>query len=139
MMKKILLLFVMMVIIPSLIFGEVEQRLEEDSHVFYQNGKRMFSIKVTQENFFEPVADSRIPDGILKRYGGDGSLTECSYKNGKANGLSKSYYKDGKVCGTCYYKNGLGNGVSTVYNEDGSIQCSAIYKNGKLISMKSYK
>ena len=57
---------------------------------------------------------------------------EAPYKNGKLDGVFKSYFENGKLWQTIGYKNGIEEGVSTVYFENGSKKSKEIYHGGIL-------
>jgi antitoxin component YwqK of YwqJK toxin-antitoxin module len=58
------------------------------------------------------------------------------FKNGKNEGLYKSYWEDGSLFAKGNYKNGKEEGVWIYYSEDGSVwkERSGTYKNGKKVS-----
>lgn len=55
------------------------------------------------------------------------------------DGMSKFYYKSGKLAKEYYYKKDVFEGIQTDYNEDGYLELKTTYKNGQLDGlMKSY-
>lgn len=72
-------------------------------------------------------------------------------KNGKKDGIYKSYYKNGNLKEEIDYKNGVKNGVSREYYESGELEqefnfinglcsgpCKMFYKNGQLNFQSNY-
>jgi antitoxin component YwqK of YwqJK toxin-antitoxin module len=65
-------------------------------------------------------------------------MTEQNLKNGKQEGISKKYYKNGKIQAELNFKNGKQEGISKEYRENGRIRFIDTYKAGKMINRKSY-
>jgi antitoxin component YwqK of YwqJK toxin-antitoxin module len=71
------------------------------------------------------------PEGLSKTYFENGRLNEvCPYKDGKKNGLLRRYREYGILIGEYHYKNGMLDGLSTEYDENEQLQWKAFYKNG---------
>ncbi len=56
---------------------------------------------------------------------------EGPYKNGKRNGLWKTYYKTGELWSKIYFKNGLSDSVTTAYYTNGKIRYQGFYTKGQ--------
>jgi antitoxin component YwqK of YwqJK toxin-antitoxin module len=77
-----------------------------------------------------PYKNGRI-DGMLKTYHKNGKAeSETVYKNGKENGMQREYYKDGALKSERVYKNGKGNGPKKKYNEEGMLTSEIYWKGG---------
>lgn len=69
---------------------------------------------------------------------GMGILSEENYKNGQLNGVSKTYYKTGKITEEMNYKNGLLDGNLKRYADNGVLIDDVIYVDGKLNGLAKY-
>ena len=74
-----------------------------------------------------------IPDGLVKVGDEDGvvRLVE-TYKDGKRNGLTTSYFKNGKISSECNYSDGKLNGKLLAYSRDGKIASEVSFIKGVL-------
>lgn len=72
-------------------------------------------------------------EGLRKTYYADGKTVqnEGTFTEGKMNGLIKSYFPDGKVESEAIYKMGEQDGYERRYRENGELWLDASYKNGK--------
>ena len=65
---------------------------------------------------------------------------EGPYKNGRRNGLWKTYYKTGELWSKIYFKNGLSDSITTAYYPNGKIRYEGFYTKGqKSGTWKLYK
>lgn len=70
----------------------------------------------------ETVADTlNEPDSIVRGTSGNYVVNEISYKNGRKNGLTKTFYPSGRVRTTRWYENDLLQDSSIWYYEEGQI------------------
>ena len=60
------------------------------------------------------------------------------YKNGKKDGLSISYYKNGQLSVKTNYDNGEEDGLSISYHENGQLWKKETYKDDKLIKTEKF-
>ncbi len=65
-------------------------------------------------------------------------LSEENYTNGILNGISKTYYKTGKITEILFYKNGKLHGNTKRYASNGILLDDLNYKNGKLHGLAKY-
>ena len=63
---------------------------------------------------------------------------EKNFKNGKAEGIEKHYYKTGQLGAESSYKNDKKEGIEKFYYKSGGYQYIDTYKDGKKINKKSY-
>ena len=56
---------------------------------------------------------------------------EGQYKDGKEEGLHTSWYENGQKAGEEHYKNGKGDGLTTIWYKSGKKNVEKYYKNGK--------
>lgn len=80
-------------------------------------------------------------DGISKVFYKNGKLkTEIPYQNGKKNGLAREFYETGIIYQEIEYKNGLKHGIATRYYENGAVHQVTAYdsnrRHGKLEKFK---
>lgn len=75
-----------------------------------------------------------LPNGLVKQYGIDGKLVaENNYNAGKLEGVTKTFYPDGKTVATVKnYRNGVLEGKVFEYYENGNKKTEASYKEGIL-------
>ena len=105
MLKRIIITFLLVWLIPIAVFSEITRKTDDGKIFYFYSGNK----KIAKETFDEKGNVKRvgkIPDGIVKRYNEFGRLSqEWNYKNNKRNGLSKSYRRDGKVWQEGNYEN----------------------------------
>jgi hypothetical protein len=99
---------------------------------------------------------SSVPDtgftGIKQYKSGGHIAMETNFKNGVKDGLSKTFYANGKIRGTTWYKNGLREDSSKWFYEDGHLFRSTpfrrdtvdgiqvqYYRNGKIKARIGYE
>lgn len=71
-------------------------------------------------------------NGNKKEFWDNGNLmTEYSLKNGKLEGVVRSYYEDGSIARTGHYKNNIENGNFIDYDEEGN-RVEYYMKNGEI-------
>jgi hypothetical protein len=93
----------------------------------------------------EIIKESLTPgvDGIQKKYRKDKSLlSTIEYKDKKRHGISRLYYKDGKIIhNEIRYKMGVKHGITKSYYPNGQLYYSIQYLNGERegIMKKYYK
>ncbi len=77
-----------------------------------------------------------IREGVSLSYHPNGKVAvEAPYKNGKLDGVFKSFYENGNPWQTIGYKNGIEEGISTDYYENGMKKSREVYKAGVLDGM----
>lgn len=90
--------------------------------LYYDDG-----IKMAEGNYI----NQNVKDSTWKYYTTDGVLIiEETYKNSKKNGISKRYFRNGKVSQSVPWENGVINGVYTEYYESGQKLIETVYKKG---------
>lgn len=79
------------------------------------------------------LAGTDVREGVAVSYHPNGKkAVEAPYKNGKLDGVFRSYYENGKLWQTIGYLEGVEEGVSTTYFENGSKKSKEVYRNGIL-------
>lgn len=73
-----------------------------------------------------------LENGPFVNYRGNTVEIEGTYKDGKLDGLYKSYYENGNLKREENYKDGELDGIAKWYHENGNIGEEKNYKNGKL-------
>jgi hypothetical protein len=84
--------------------------------------------------------DSIVPieNGVSKAYYKNGKLKlEITFKNGKYDGPAKKYYPTGTCQAVFKYKDGIKNGTETIYYESGKPYLVSTYVNGKKNGMRT--
>ena len=72
--------------------------------------------------------------GVAVKTSETGEITRLkSYKDGKFDGESLSFYNNGQVREKESYKNGKKHGEFIIYFDNGTIKYRSIYENGHLI------
>lgn len=73
---------------------------------------------------------------IKYKYYNDGFiLKKYEVCNGKRNGTSIGYYKNGQMAGTGSFKDDKFNGLWTYYYKSGKIKSKQLFENGKLLTL----
>lgn len=105
------------------------------------------------------MTDDSEQNGVLKKYGYDGSVTSMGYikngvndgeekwydkkgrkillvhyMNGKKHGLEEGYYPNGDVMMSTTYENGVKNGEALTFNKDGSINKQIMFKDNRVVN-----
>src|SRR5690554_938324 len=62
-----------------------------------------------------------------------------TFKNGKLNGKSTVYYKNGKIASETHYKDGIKDGLYKKYSQDGIVLEEIPYKNNQFNGMVTYR
>jgi hypothetical protein len=78
--------------------------------------------------------DSIVPieNGVSKAYYKNGKLKlEITFKNSKYDGPAKNYYPTGSLQASFMYKDGIKNGSETIYYENGKPYIVSMYVDGK--------
>lgn len=77
-----------------------------------------------------------IREGVSLSYHPNGKVAvEAPYKNGKLDGVFKSFYENGNPWQTIGYRDGIEDGISTDYYENGMKKTCEVYKAGVLDGM----
>lgn len=58
---------------------------------------------------------------------------ERYYKEGKIEGIARSYFNDGKLMEEGYYQDGVREGISKWYDRDGNKTLEYVYHKGELV------
>ena len=74
--------------------------------------------------------------GCIEKY--DDEYRKTPYKNGKKEGIEKSYYENGKIAAKIPYENDEINGIVKLYYENGKIAIKASYQNSMLDGPEEY-
>lgn len=61
--------------------------------------------------------------------------TEISFKNGRIDGVVRSYHENGKLQSQRFWKEGKGHGEIKVYSQNGQLLEEGTYKNGQMDSI----
>jgi antitoxin component YwqK of YwqJK toxin-antitoxin module len=75
--------------------------------------------------------ENGLKNGLSKSYEGNHLVHEYSYKNGKLNGDSISYYYNGQIRVKVPLIDGKKEGEWIEYHENDQLKSKGIYKNGK--------
>lgn len=136
-MKKILLIFFLLLINPGFSLTEVikknSKRHPDDvlSKTFYYKDGQKVAEETLDEKGHIIKAIGRIPDDVVRQYYDNGKLyLELNYSKGKRNGLYKIYYENSSLFEEGNYKDGNLEGMVKFYFGDGSY-LESNYKNGK--------
>ncbi len=132
--------------------------IEEDNIISnYENSSYIVSIRTSRQEDDSEYENSAITayttvvilkrgiydvnNGIKKIFDDEGNLSsEITLKDGQYNGVSKLFYKNGKIKIESYYINDRRNGQSKEYDEDGNLSGVYTYKDDELIGpYKIYK
>ncbi len=109
-----------------------------ETDVQNQSKTRLDTIRTSYEDgsparIYTVLAGSEIREGLSISYHPNGNVAvEAPYKNGKLDGVFRSYYENGKVWQTVGYLDGVEEGFSVTYYENGSKKIKETYKNGVL-------
>lgn len=78
-------------------------------------------------------AGTDVREGLSVSYHPNGKVAvEAPYKNGKLDGVFKSYFENGKTWQTIGYLEGVEEGFSITYFESGSKKIKEVYRGGIL-------
>lgn len=78
-------------------------------------------------------------NGMSKTYYKSGKLeAEWNFKDGVLDGVSKMYYESGKLLAQFNHTNGKPDGIVRKYHENGEYALINTYKNGELVKKKAY-
>lgn len=105
--------------------------------VFYIKGKKI-ARQVWDNNGVHVRTTGIIPNGMVKHRYVDGTVWEISYKNNRADGVSKIYDKNGVLRVKSNYTNGKLDGISKVYSPGGNLIGELHYKQGSLLKRTDY-
>lgn len=130
--------------------GTFRNGVEVDTFKYFDDTKaqsllaiRVFSNKgkVAQTTFYdqkgfkvsEGKTVNRLNEGIWNYYhkGSTALMKVENYKNGKLEGLQKTFFSDGKIAEEIHYKNGKREGAYKVYLQNGTIVEEAFFKNNQ--------
>ena len=104
------------------------------SGIAYLKGKKSGNI----------IVEYSVKDGVLDGYFREwytrpGQLMEETFfSNGKRNGASKKWYKNGNMKQLMNYKNGLGDGVQREWYENGNMKNELNIKENKLHGVATF-
>ena len=109
----------------------------------YVNGKKNgLYVFINDRNQMETIGyylnDQQ--DGRWVSYKYTRRTTDKTYKNGKLNGFSRTFYdtgKDGQVQEESEWKNGVQDGIYRYYQEDGTMIMDYLYKDGQKVEGKA--
>jgi len=116
--------------------------------IIYSIGKRLknvIKVKITliRSNLLKLFnkdkveTDVVVKDRVVHYYPNGNIKAECSYKEGKLEGISLFYYPDGKIEAKEFYKDGQLTGLSKRYDRFGKLQFEEYYKDGILVEKKA--
>ena len=75
----------------------------------------------------------RHDDGVSTTYYSNGKVhTETTYKNGERNGLMRTYYTNGALKSEAEYIDGKQNGLDKQYSKSGKLEQILTYEDGVL-------
>ena len=83
--------------------------------------------ELTCDSAGQPITGKRVvkyPDGNLS--------FEANFKDGKREGLAKTYYINGNLWAETNYKNGKQDGLKKTYDVSGNLKSEANFKDGQL-------
>lgn len=73
------------------------------------------------------------PDGLCRTWYSNGTMeSEYTFRNGHMEGRHKVWYQSGKIRSDCVYKNGSIDGVYSLWYENGKPMSKVNYKDGVL-------
>jgi antitoxin component YwqK of YwqJK toxin-antitoxin module len=109
-----------MSLVSFFIFGEVidKNETEEKNGIVYKIGEKKPYTGITT-GYDEYVIDNKFK-------------IEINYKDGKKNGISRWYNKNGVLEYEDNYKDGKAEGIAIGYYESGAHRCERNYKDDKL-------
>lgn len=83
---------------------------------------------------FEPKKNSFNGNinGIVKKHRGSGHIEEINYENGKRNGVSRTYDKNGNLVMEWEFKNDLRHGWNKSYYANGQLKMERLFQNDRL-------
>lgn len=73
-------------------------------------------------------------DGLVKTYRAGVLISEVMYRQGNLHGAATTFYKNGRPELTSYYSYGLIDGLTTSWYQNGVIIHEVIFRNGKAVS-----
>ena len=130
--------------------GKFRNGVEVDTFKYFDDTKaqsliatRVFSDKgkVAQTTFFDQKGNkvsegktvNRLNEGIWNYFhNGSKQLMKVeNYKNGKLDGIQKTFFDDGKIAEEITYKNGKREGIYKVYLQNGTVIEEAFFKNNQ--------
>ena len=95
---------------------------------FYSDG--------TPSRLYTVQKGTDIREGVAVSYHPNGKVAiEAPYKDGKLDGVFRSYYENGKRWQTIGYRAGIEHGISTDYYDNGMKKLREVYKDGVLDGM----
>jgi len=72
-------------------------------------------------------------DGDCKTFYENGKCKASGfYRNGKVQGILKSYYPSGTICNANFMRDNVKDGFDSMWYENGKLKYATVYKNGKL-------
>jgi antitoxin component YwqK of YwqJK toxin-antitoxin module len=79
--------------------------------------------------------NSQTPYSGAYRVSFEQGLDEGNYKDGKLDGLWKSYWSNGELYYSCYFKDGKLDGLFESFYDNGQLEYKECYKNGEKVDM----
>jgi len=113
-----------------------ENTIEENDLVLDKEAKEPITGIFKEKQFDSDAIRLMIPykngkeDGVLKSYYPSGELnSEMPYENGGKEGIQKDYYKSGKLKTTTTYKSNMLNGTQKWYYESKQLKAEYTFKD----------
>jgi antitoxin component YwqK of YwqJK toxin-antitoxin module len=101
---------------------------------FFYNGDEVVTAAIQERNGISYIPNSNEPftgKYVLPPYKNGQKQGEVSFKDGKQDGLTTSWYTNGQKKTEANYKNGEKNGLNTNWFENGQKEAESNYKDGK--------
>jgi hypothetical protein len=93
----------------------------------------IFVFALTSCQFRKKTPENKPQSEIVKKYDATGILAATiTMKDGKRNGITTTFYKDGKVSVESNYVNNIKSGIEKKYYENGAVYRTRQYLNGKM-------
>ena len=105
----------------------------------YVDGKKNgLYMLINDRNQMETIGyyNNDLQDGRWVSYKYTRRTTDMTYKNGKLDGISRTFYdtgKDGQVQEEVEWKNGVQDGIYRYYQQDGTMIMDYLYKDGQKV------
>ena len=105
--------------------------LEGTTHEIINTSDKNNDLYISQECY---VNSQKKLHGWIRKFHPDGSIMDETFcKNGVRNGLSKSWYSNGKLCSSSIYINGNPSGTSVYLNKENQLIMKTEFIFGKTI------
>ncbi|NNM94370.1 MAG: hypothetical protein HKL88_02775 [Bacteroidia bacterium] len=106
--------------------------MKEGKWIEYKNEDWKSTKDTNSSNYELIVYKADKPYGITRGYAKSKLFYETPYIDGKANGLQKIFYEDGKVKVVFPCSEGKHNGLAKQYYESGKLEGEVLYTNGTI-------